>query len=238
MATATVENDVDKLCESTETLGLVKINYDSMEAKEDPHIRWDDLTNDAMAIHFVNKYFMTAAGSLTLMYYVEENAFYLFNGVYWKRLSDSAQELIKLFPNDGSSDQQFLVHLWSAFKATEKDLKEDEAANIFKNNTYKYSLGFRQSQSLVLESIERKSHHSFSLPSLFFTMICECRRRSSLEKGRHISPGFASCANHKWKVFTDWDVRSSKTHVLIVLCRHRTSATTAPATTPMPPLLL
>ncbi len=81
-----------------------------------PQHGWNDLNNDAMAIHFVKKYFMTAAGSKTLMFYVEEKIFYLFNGVYWK---SSAQELMRMFLNDGPSDQQFVVHLWSAFKVTE-----------------------------------------------------------------------------------------------------------------------
>ena len=97
-AMATVENDVDELCDATETLGVSRISYETMVAKEDPNIRWNDLTNDAMAVLFVNKYFTTATGSKTLMYYVEENVFYEFNGVYWKRLSATAQELMKKFP--------------------------------------------------------------------------------------------------------------------------------------------
>ena len=88
---ATVEPDVDELCDATETLGLARIHYDSMEAKEDKNICWNDLTNDAFAVLFANKYFTTATGSKTLMYYVEEILFFEFNGVYWKQLSDSAQ---------------------------------------------------------------------------------------------------------------------------------------------------
>ena len=65
--------------------------YESMVAKEDANIHWNGLTNDAMAVLFVNKYFTTATGSKTLMYYVEEILFFEFNGVYWKQLSDSAQ---------------------------------------------------------------------------------------------------------------------------------------------------
>ena len=131
-AMATVENDVDELCDATETLGVSRISYETMVAKEDANIRWNDLTNDAFAVLFVNKYFTTATGSKTLMYYVEEKVFYEFNGVYWKRLSATAQELMKKFPNDGSSDEQFLVYLWSSFKAVEKDMKDDDAKEIRK----------------------------------------------------------------------------------------------------------
>ncbi len=79
-AMATVENDVDELCDVTESLGLLRLPYETMVAKEDANIRWKDLTNDAMAIHFMRKYYNP-------MYYVEEKIFYLFNGVYWKQLS-------------------------------------------------------------------------------------------------------------------------------------------------------
>jgi hypothetical protein len=78
---AMVENAVEELCETTETLGLSRIPYSDISAVEDLAMNWNDLTNDAMAVHFVNKYFTTAAGSKTLMFYVEENMFYQFNGV-------------------------------------------------------------------------------------------------------------------------------------------------------------
>ncbi len=34
-----VENDVDELCDAAEGLGLSRISYESMVAKEDPNIR-------------------------------------------------------------------------------------------------------------------------------------------------------------------------------------------------------
>ena len=148
---AMVENAVEELCDTTEILGLSRIPYSDIPAVEDLAMNWNDLTNDAMAVHFVNKYFTTAAGSKTLMYYVEENIFYQFNGVYWKRLSATAQELMQLFPNDGSSDKQFIVHLWSAFKAVEKDMKEDEATEIRKRIK---SLESKSGRTPILESVK------------------------------------------------------------------------------------
>ncbi len=128
----TTEDNVDDLVEATEVLGLDRVAYEAMEPMNDLNIRWNDLTNDAIAVLFVNKYFTTASGSKTIMYYVEEERFYQFTGVYWKQLSKSAQELLQMFPNDGSSQQQFVVHLWSAFKAVEKDMTEEEADKIRK----------------------------------------------------------------------------------------------------------
>ena len=93
MATAVSIDDLEN-----EILGLDGVACEAMEPMNDSNIRWNDLTNDAVAVLFVNKYFITATDSKTLMYYVEEKVFYQFNGVYWKQLSDSAQELMKLFP--------------------------------------------------------------------------------------------------------------------------------------------
>ena len=80
------EDSTDDLCDMPEDVGYVyspppllmragsrKIRglerrvYDAMEPMKDNSIRWNDLTPDAVAVLFVNKYFITATGSRTFL---------------------------------------------------------------------------------------------------------------------------------------------------------------------------
>jgi len=124
---ATMVDPIDEVVDGLTALNVgTAIPYENIEVKEDPNIDFCHLTNDALAMIFIDKYFKPIDGERTLMYYVHEQRFYQFEGVCWRPLSKEAHELLGRFPNDGSSPDQFIVHLWSAFKFMEESIEDTD----------------------------------------------------------------------------------------------------------------